>query len=390
MMNALGSAPDANQKFRQHRQSVRIEPEKVISFHHSVLTSSNRATQLLEIADRSPNYKRCHVLVVPMTKLHKIWLGIQACLALCTFLLTPWLVGFGLSSSNAALLSLDTSNINVILYVLDVIFLFDMVSVCLTGYIDPSTNQMVLRTYKASAHYIFSKLFVLDLLSICPMELYVDSHSILHRAFFLRRMLRLMRAGGAWEFLDYLQHRMLNNSSLFPIFKLMGTIVYVSHFFACMLQFVRYSEGTYGLPQLLEEYTHPNDGSLYTRSLYETMYLLLGESLSDVYTSGERIFVYLCVLLGAVMNAWLFGQVAIYVDSMMRDSLGYQALMHDTHAHMNSLNLPSDVRSRVMAYFDFLWSRNKSGSSIDTFMDKISPSLKAEISLFQHREGGFV
>ena len=71
---------------------------------------------------------------------------------------------------------------------------------------------------------------------------------------------------------------------------------------------------------------------------------------------------------------------------MMRDSLGYQALMHDVHAHMNSLHLPSDVRSRVLHYYDFLWGRNKSGSDRKSFMQQISPSLKAEISLFQHRE----
>jgi CRP-like cAMP-binding protein len=386
LMNALGHS-NSDQIFRRHRRSVRLD-SKAVSFHASVLQSSQHETKLAEIADRSEPYKKCHVLIVPMTVLHKTWLATQVCMVIPTLLLSPWLIGFGLSSSYATLMSNDTRSINVILYVLDILCVIDMISVCMTGYIDHATTKMVLRTYAATSNYILSKSFCCDLISVLPIELLVDrsgSNGILHRGLLLRRMFRLYRAQGAWNFINYLEKK-LNNSSLFPILKLLGTIVYVSHFFACMLQLVRYSEGTYGLPQLLDDYSHPDDHSLYTRSLYETIYLLLGESLENVYTSNERIFVYLCVLLGAVLNAWLFGQVAIYVDSMMRESLGYQSMMHDVHAHMDALNLPFDVRSRVVSYFDFLWSRNKSGNDLSTFLEKISPSLKAEISLFQHRE----
>lgn len=282
--------------------------------------------------------------------------------------------------------SKDSTNIALVLYVLDACAVLDMVSVCVTGYEDKETTRIILRTFRATSHYLFSYSFVFDLLSVLPMELLSKSSMLSFRILLLRRMFRVYRASGTWKLLNYLEHGFLSNSKLFPIFKLLATIVYFSHFFACVLQLVRYSEGTYNLPQQLNDFTHPEDSSPYMRSLYETVYLLLGESLSDVYTKNERIFVYLTVLLGAVLNAWLFGQVAIYVDSMMRDSLGYQSLMHDVHAHMNSLHLPPDVRSRVLHYFDFLWSRNKSGSDIKSFMQKISPSLKAEISLFQHRE----
>ena len=60
--------------------------------------------------------------------------------------------------------------------------------------------------------------------------------------------------------------------------------------------------------------------------------------------------------------------------------------MHEVHAHMDGLSLPKDVRRRVVHYFDFLWSRNKSGSDRKSFLDRISPSLKSEIALYQHRE----
>jgi CRP-like cAMP-binding protein len=389
MMNMLGST-DAKETFRKHRESVRVQGTKRMSFHNSVLTSSKHVQKLDEkdemLKGTIPAYRRCSVLVVPMTKQHNIWLGVQMCLTLCTMILTPWLSGFGLSSSSENLTAIDTMAITSLLYVLDIFAVVDMISVCCTGYFDREQARIVLRSYQATRHYILSQLFLCDLLSVFPFEFFAPRESLSFRCLLLRRMFRLWRGSGTWTFINYLQHSVVSNSSLFPILKLMAIIVYISHFFACMLQLVRYAENTYGLPSQLDDYSHPDDSSLYTKSLYETIYLLLGESLSDVYTKNERVFVYLCVLMGAVLNAWLFGQVAIYVDSMMRDSLGYQALMHDVHSHMDSLNLPSDVRSRVLSYFDFLWSRNKSGSDRKSFMDKISPSLRAEISLYQHRE----
>lgn len=388
----LTSEPDAKQTFRKHRQSVRTQStkHKRLSFHASVLTSSQHMQKIDELAENIPAYRRWHVLVVPFESKHKIWLGFQLCFTMMTMICNPWLVGFGLSSSEDLLHSYDTAAVSTLLYVLDVFAFIDMISICFTGYHDQEQARIILRTYQATYHYLLSWKFLFDFISIFPIEMFTSSpweiNSLTFRVLLLRRMFRFWRASGTWKFVDHLQHTVASNSSLFPIFKLIGTIVYVSHFFACMLQLVRWSEGTFNLPQQLSEFSHPNDSSLYTRSIYETIYLLLGESMSDVYTKNERIFVYLCVLLGAVLNAWLFGQVAIYVDSMMRDSLGYQALMHDVHAHMTSLNLPSDVRIRVLSYFDFLWSRNKSGSNRNEFMSKISPSLRAEISLFQHRE----
>ena len=313
MMNMLGK-PNADAKtiFRKHRDSVRVhDPNRTISFHNSVYTSSQHVTKLAEIAEKSPKYQRCEVIVVPMTKVHKIWLSINSIFAILTMIATPWLCGFGLSSTNEILNSDDSINVAVMLYALDIFAVVDMLSVCVTGYEDKETTRIILRTFRSTSHYVFSYSFVFDLLSVIPMELLSNSSTLSFRILLLRRMLRIYRASGTWKLLNYLEHGFLNNSKLFPIFKLLATIVYFSHFFACVLQLVRYSEGTYNLPQQLVDFTHPDDSSPYMRSLYETVYLLLGESLDDIYTKNERIFVYLTVLLGAVLNAWLFGQVAI-------------------------------------------------------------------------------
>ena len=313
MMNMLGK-PNADAKtiFRKHRDSVRVhDPNRTISFHNSVYTSSQHATKLAEIADKSPKYQRCEVIVVPMTKVHKIWLSINAICAILVLIATPWLCGFGLSSTNEILNSEDSINVALMLYILDIFAVVDMLSVCVTGYEDKETTRIILRTFRSTSHYVFSYSFVFDLLSVIPTELLSNSSTLSFRILLLRRMLRIYRASGTWKLLNYLEHGFLSNSKLFPIFKLLATIVYFSHFFACVLQLVRYSEGTYNLPQQLVDFTHPDDSSPYMRSLYETVYLLLGESLDDIYTKNERIFVYLTVLLGAVLNAWLFGQVAI-------------------------------------------------------------------------------
>ena len=130
---------------------------------------------------------------------------------------------------------------------------------------------------------------------------------------------------------------------------------------------------------------HHRDTSAYAIAMYDALLTILGESVDGVYTTTERFFFTTSMLLGAVFNAVLFGQVALAVTSFQRSSIRYQEKMADVYEHMRSLKLPGEVQTRVNHFYDYLWNRNQC-LPIDTFIDELSGTLQAEIRLFQHRE----
>ena len=123
----------------------------------------------------------------------------------------------------------------------------------------------------------------------------------------------------------------------------------------------------------------------YAIVMYDALLTILGESVDGVYTSSERLFFTTFMLLGAVFNAVLFGQVALAVTSFQRSSLRYQEKMADVYEHMRSLKLPGEVQTRVNHFYDYMWNRNQC-LEVDNFLNELSGTLQAEIRLFQHRE----
>ena len=394
MMNKF-TEKDARATFRRHRNTVRLNGRRV-SFHRSQIKTSIRAFELEQLKNATsdvPWYKNLRVLITAFSTTHKAWLGLQTLFTLCTLVLFPLHIGFLLHSKYQN----SSTSVGAFLYCLDVFAMIDMLTVCATSYVDKQENRVRFNLFLATKHYVMSWSFLLDFISIVPVELMLTAplmsdydayayYLLTFRCLLMRRMFRAYRASGTWQFMSNLEKSSMAQSTAFPIIKLIFALVYISHFLGCVLSLIRDAEGTYEIHMSLGSYMHPNDHSEYMITLYEVIYLLSGESIDRVYTTNERIVVFCYVLVGAVLNAWLFGQVAIGVDGMMRESLGYQAMMHDVHAHMDSLCLTGDTRIQVVSYFDFMWSRNKSGSDRDTFLKRISPSLRAEIALFQHRE----
>ena len=118
--------------------------------------------------------------------------------------------------------------------------------------------------------------------------------------------------------------------------------------------------------------------------MYDALLTILGESVDGVYTTTERLFFTTSMLIRAVFNAVLFGQVALALQAFndLQSDTGKNA---DVYEHMRSLKLPGEVQTRVNHFYDYLWNRNQCLPT-DAFINELSDTLQAEIRLFQHRE----
>ena len=153
-------------------------------------------------------------------------------------------------------------------------------------------------------------------------------------------------------------------------------VAMLTHWFACLLRFSSpdLESGTYSQP------------SLYIADMYAALCLLLGESL--VYfppTSGVTIVAMVTMLIGALVVAALFGNVAMLVASFNISRTRLQEKMDQVNETMKSARLPKELQASVRQYYLYSWMRHKAMNS-RTFIDELSPGLRSKTSLYLYQD----
>ena len=218
-----------------------------------------------------------------------------------------------------------------------------------------------------------------SLASVLPFELVMPTKGWMQIAMYRR----FFRAKRLFAFEAQADNRFVQ-SPTWPALKLLTYLLFLIHVLGCSMYMIREAEGTLEYHLSVEE-RHPGDSSAYAIVIYDALLTILGEKIDAVYTTNERIFFTCTMLLGAVFNAILFGQVALAVTGFQRSTLRYQEKMANVAEHMKSLRLPRDVQRRVSNFYDYMWHRNQCLEQ-DEFLSEVSSTLTAEISLFRHRE----
>ncbi len=125
--------------------------------------------------------------------------------------------------------------------------------------------------------------------------------------------------------------------------------------------------------------------ALYFKFAYETLMIVIGENMEG-HTPRQYIFLYIISFLGVCMIAGLFGQVGNIIASYSKERMMYLEKMKDTVRTMRYLQLPEDLRSRVIRYHEYVY--NVFGSfetnKLRIFSDQLSKPLSAEVKLHCH------
>jgi CRP-like cAMP-binding protein len=85
------------------------------------------------------------------------------------------------------------------------------------------------------------------------------------------------------------------------------------------------------------------------------------------------------VMIGTILNANLFGQLAVIISAMNLKASKFQEKFDSTTTTMTNLSLPEKLQSKVT---DFLTCTQKSldqQNELKAFLDIISPSLRSEV-----------
>ena len=135
---------------------------------------------------------------------------------------------------------------------------------------------------------------------------------------------------------------------------------------------------------LIDYSTHAND--FYDRdllyqywiSLYESVIIFSGGDAAPM-TSFQIIFCSLFIMVGAILNENLFGQLAVILSSFNLKATIFQEKFDMTTSTMKKLSLPAKLQTKVTGYIVYTQSLLDFQNELKSFLNVISPSLREEV-----------
>ena len=102
---------------------------------------------------------------------------------------------------------------------------------------------------------------------------------------------------------------------------------------------------------------------------------------NDLGPRGEfqYIFISLILVFGALINAILFGNMGVMLQSLSRKTSNFQAKLDGANDAMKNLNIPDSIKDDVKYYLSYTQSTLDHQKELDEFLVMLSPSLKQKV-----------
>lgn len=120
---------------------------------------------------------------------------------------------------------------------------------------------------------------------------------------------------------------------------------------------------------------------MYIESYYYAILLLCANDIGPVGTL-QVFVVCVCILMGAIANANIFGNMAVLISEMQRKNQEFQQIIDTSNTAMKNLKLPSDIHSRIVTYLNYTYDSMDQQKELKFFFDTMSPNLKDEVVRF--------
>ena len=113
--------------------------------------------------------------------------------------------------------------------------------------------------------------------------------------------------------------------------------------------------------------------------MYHAVLMLGG---NDVGPRGtfQLMFVFIVLILGAIINANIFGNMAVLITAYNRKASIFQEKLENANETMKNLKIPEVIQDEVKSYLTYTQSTLDHQNELDKFLTMLSPSLKNKIS----------
>ncbi|RLN70683.1 hypothetical protein BBJ28_00018828 [Nothophytophthora sp. Chile5] len=272
---------------------------------------------------------------------------------------------------------------------LEVIFFLDLLLTFNTAYVQ---QGMLVTSRRKIAHNYIHKWFALDLLSAIPVQMILSqvTESIQHgspaalgyeTSLMALRLLRLtvIEPGVLLNHVVSLSKHMNDwfrysrYSHLLGIVQLMWLVLLIAHYMACFWHLVSGSHLTQS----------ETVAGQYIADYYYAVSLIQGQG-NTVGSWDENLFSSIAIIMGSVVLATVFGNVAMLVSNFNANSTNYHRKMEAVYATMDKMDLPPQLRERVNQYYTHVWAEYEAlDGNINNFQKELTHTLGLEIGLFK-------
>ncbi|KAA3678322.1 uncharacterized protein DEA37_0013292 [Paragonimus westermani] len=259
----------------------------------------------------------------------------------------------------------------------DAIYLMDIVVQMGTTYLEHGLH--VLDRRKLAMRYIRTKYFVLDLVTLVPLDLIqiqIDVHPILR----FPRFIKVYRAN-QWK-------NKIENRSTFPnlwrVVILIHTLFLGCHWFACIYCIISAQQ------EFSTEwgYVMANDSTVTTGRTYLVTFYWATLALTTIgieqhpKTNIEFAFTCLSYLIGLFVFATVVGQVGNIINARNAARVEFEEILDGVKSYMRMHKVGATLQKRILRWYDYAWQKRKGSGLTDIRALEILPDkLKTELAL---------
>ncbi|CAB3408502.1 unnamed protein product [Caenorhabditis bovis] len=269
-------------------------------------------------------------------------------------------------------------------YSCDLIYLLDML------FIKPklrfTRGGIQVRNSKETVrHYLMTRTFKLDILSILPTDIFyfiVSSSPIF-------RLNRLLKINSFWLLFDMLDNSVSNPYAI-RIARTLSYMIYIIHCNSCVYytlsaaqafgQIAYHENGKW----YLNKWVYNNQGNAYIRCFYFTAAVATSTGNNPAPTNViEYIYMTCSWMMGVFVFALLLGQIRDIVSNANRNREEFQRKMDMALSECHKLGLTKDLTDRVRDWFIYTWQQQKTLDE-KKLIEKLPLKLQTDLALSVH------
>ena len=96
--------------------------------------------------------------------------------------------------------------------------------------------------------------------------------------------------------------------------------------------------------------------------------------------TAQLLFVAISLLMAAIINANIFGNITVLMQSLNRKASKFQEKLENASETMKNMNIPYELQDSVKSYLAYTFTTQDNQKDLDQFLAMLSPSLVNQIS----------